>query len=119
MKPFVVVATMCLLSAIAPAAYARTRVSHSTAMIEKGHAIAQSRCAACHGIGPTDRSPLDQAPPFERFAERYPIEQLAEAFAEGIVVGHNEMPPFELQPSEIEALLAYLGSLDRNKRNRD
>ncbi len=86
------------------------------ALIESGHAIARSNCARCHGIGPTDESPLEQAPPFQRIVKRYPIDHLAEAFAEGIVVGHNEMPPFELQPSQIDALLAYLGSLQKPQR---
>ncbi|MGE4064400.1 MAG: cytochrome c [Rhodospirillaceae bacterium] len=79
---------------------------------ERGRAIAQTNCARCHGISARDvTSPLPAAPPFRRFRERYPIEHLAEAFAEGIVVGHAEMPAFEFDPSEIEALLAYLNSI--------
>lgn len=91
-------------------------VSRSPAVIERGRQIARTECSRCHGVGRTDESPNEQAPPFRRIHERYPIEQLAEAFAEGIVVGHAEMPPFELQPDQINALLAYLGSLDRTKR---
>ncbi len=83
-------------------------------IVEEGRAFAASRCARCHGVGRLDESPLEQAPPFRRLHERYPIEQLAEAFAEGIVVGHSDMPPFELTPREISALIAYLGSLEEN-----
>jgi len=115
MKLLIAVTTACAMALIAPAVQAKAKVSVNAALIAKGHAIAQAQCARCHGIGPTDTSPHDQAPPFERFAERYPIEQLAETFAEGIVVGHNDMPPFQFQPSEIEALLAYLGSLERSR----
>ncbi len=80
--------------------------------IEAGHDLAREKCARCHGIGRRDDSPLAKAPPFRRLHERYPIEDLEEAFAEGIVVGHTEMPAFQLQPQEIAALLAYLKSLE-------
>lgn len=88
-------------------------------LIEQGREFARNRCAHCHGIGRLDESPLEQAPPFRRLHQRYPVEQLAEAFAEGIVVGHSEMPPFELQPHEIAALLAYLESLESRGGTRD
>jgi hypothetical protein len=44
-------------------------------------------------------------------ARRYPVESLAEAFAEGITVGHRDMPEFILEPNEIDQLLAFLDSL--------
>lgn len=84
--------------------------------VEAGREIARANCARCHGIGRTDDSPLEQAPPFRRLHERYPIDQLAEAFAEGIVVGHMEMPPFEFQSAQIQALLAYFKSLETTPR---
>jgi len=59
-----------------------------------------------------DESPLPEAPPFRRLHDRYKIDDLAEAFAEGIVVGHKEMPPFEFGPPQINALLAYIKSLE-------
>jgi len=86
------------------------------AEIEAGRDIAQEHCARCHGVGRVDDSPLPQAPPFRRLHERYPVEQLAEAFAEGIVVGHTEMPVFEFEPAQVEALLAYFKSLERRPR---
>ena len=42
---------------------------------------------------------------------RYPIEDLAELLAEGIVSGHPDMPVFTFEPSQIDAILAYLNSL--------
>jgi cytochrome c len=93
-----------------PASYA------GSSQVELGRSIAQEHCARCHGVGRTDESPLEQAPPFRRLHERYPVEQLAEAFAEGIVVGHTEMPPFAFKPAEVQALLAYLKSLERQSR---
>jgi cytochrome c len=98
---------------LAAACTATPQVASDAASIEAGHDLARAYCARCHGIGRADESPFDAAPPFRRIHQRYPIEQLAEALAEGIVVGHVEMPAFELQPAEIAALLAYLKSLER------
>jgi len=39
------------------------------------------------------------------------VEHLAESLAEGIVVGHNDMPEFLFEPDDVEALLAYIASL--------
>jgi mono/diheme cytochrome c family protein len=90
--------------------------SRDAALLEAGRDLVHSQCARCHGVGRMDDSPLAEAPPFWRLHERYPVEQLGEAFAEGIVVGHSEMPAFQLQPHEVAALLAYLKSLERRPR---
>jgi cytochrome c len=87
--------------------------ARETALLDAGRDLVHRQCARCHGVGRMDDSPHPEAPPFRRLHERYPIEQLGEAFAEGIVVGHAEMPAFELQPREVAALLAYLKSLER------
>ena len=83
--------------------------------VERGRAFAQKNCATCHAIGPTGPSPYNRAPPFRTLHERYDVEGLAEALAEGIVVGHTgarQMPEFVLSPAEIDDLLAYLKSLE-------
>lgn len=76
-----------------------------------GARIAQTNCAACHAIGPSGESPHPEAPAFHRLGERYPPEALAEAFAEGALVGHDDMPQFVLEPDEIEDLIAHLRSV--------
>jgi mono/diheme cytochrome c family protein len=78
---------------------------------KRGRAIAETKCARCHAIGVEGQSPVALAPPFRVLPQRYPVEHLAEALAEGIVVGHPMMPEFTLQPPEIDALLTYIGSL--------
>ncbi len=80
---------------------------------ERGRAIATAKCARCHAIGTEDASPVALAPPFRLLPQRYPVDHLAEALAEGIVVGHPMMPEFALDPPEIDALLSYIGSLSR------
>ena len=56
-----------------------------------------------------------KSPPFRLLARKYPLSNLEEALAEGIVVGHEglEMPQFRLSPAQIEALLAYLRSIQK------
>jgi cytochrome c len=78
----------------------------------------QTHCATCHAIGRTGASPYAPAPPFRTLNERYDVEALAEALAEGIVVGHRgarQMPQFVLTPAEIDDLLAYLVSLETTR----
>jgi len=77
-----------------------------------GEAIARRDCGGCHAVGRSDASPLPQAPRLRDLHRRYPVEQLGEALAEGIVVGHGPMPQWVLEPPEIEALTAYLKSLE-------
>jgi mono/diheme cytochrome c family protein len=85
--------------------------SSQTTPSERGQTIAEKQCARCHAIGPTGNSPMGLAPPFRDLSQRYPIETLAEALAEGIVTGHPAMPVFTFHPREIDALLAYINSL--------
>ena len=56
-------------------------------------------------------SPLSEAPPFRTLHERYPVEDLAESFAEGIRTGHPSMPEWRLDAAEINDLIAYLKTL--------
>lgn len=79
--------------------------------VRRGHIFAQANCARCHAIGPTGDSPLKAAPPFRGLHRNYPVEQLEEAFAEGIVTGHAAMPEFQLDPGQSSDLIAYLKSI--------
>ena len=79
----------------------------------RGERLAQDRCAACHAVGRTDPSPRANAPAFRDLHRRYPVEQLAESLAEGIVTGHPDMPEQAFSPEEVNALITYLRSLER------
>ena len=80
-------------------------------LIARGAAFAATNCAACHAIGATGNSPHDTAPRFREIGRRYPVSQLSEAFAEGIVTAHPGMPEFVLTPDDNRALIAYLESV--------
>jgi len=77
-----------------------------------GFVFVKTWCSMCHAIGLHDESPLAIAPPFRTLHERYPIESLEEAFAEGIVTGHPTMPQFQLDAAQINALMAYFKTLE-------
>ncbi len=76
-----------------------------------GKAFVQSNCARCHAVGLNDDSHMPEAPAFRTLHNRYPIDSLAESFAEGIVTGHPAMPQFELSIDTINDMLAYMKSL--------
>ena len=80
---------------------------------QRGRALALANCARCHAIDKVSASPLSIAPPFRTLHQRYPVETLDEALAEGIVTGHPTMPEFRLEPDQIGDFIAFLKSLER------
>ncbi|MEH6404719.1 MAG: cytochrome c [Sneathiella sp.] len=79
--------------------------------ISNGRAIADQYCARCHNVIAQGVSPFQPAPPFRELASRWPLENLEESLAEGISVGHEAMPEFQLNTDEIEDLLSYIQSI--------
>jgi mono/diheme cytochrome c family protein len=84
-------------------------------LLKRGRAIAQQNCGRCHSVVARGESANPKSPPFRYLARKYPLNNLEEALAEGIVVGHEgvEMPQFRLSAAQIEALLAYLNSIQK------
>lgn len=95
---------VALASAVAP-------VAAQSPLIRRGQGIAEQLCARCHSVATAGESPMAAAPPFRALPQRYPVEHLAEALAEGIVTGHPAMPQFKFGPAEIDALLSFIDSL--------
>src|SRR5215470_9130606 len=85
----------------------------SAANVAQGRRLAQTNCARCHSIDKAGPSPLRIAPPFRTLHERYPVEDLEEPLAEGIMVGHATMPEFRFDPGQVGDIIAYLKSLER------
>ena len=79
---------------------------------ERGRALAAANCASCHAVAEADVSKVAEAPPFRDLQKKYPVENLQEALAEGISVGHPAMPQFQLTPEQVRDLIAYLKLLD-------
>lgn len=84
-----------------------------TGQPQRGEAFAAANCARCHAIGRTGASPVAAAPVFRDIHRRYPVSQLAESLAEGIMTGHPAMPEFQLNQAQIADFLAYLATLER------
>jgi cytochrome c len=78
-----------------------------------GKAFAQAKCSHCHSIDKVTQSSLAIAPPFRTLHERYPVEALEEALAEGIMTGHPSMPEFRLDPGQIGDLIGFLKTLEQ------
>jgi mono/diheme cytochrome c family protein len=104
MLRLIVIGTMLL----APVTLARAGTE-----VEAGRRLVEANCSSCHAVGPTDKSQHPDAPAFRTLSERYPIDSLAEALAEGISTGHPDMPQFVATPSQIDEIIAYLTSLQR------
>jgi len=99
-------------AAMLAAVFAFPALAQPLADVELGQTLAEEHCATCHAIGLEDESALAEAPPFRTLHENYPVTHLAEALAEGIMVGHPEMPVFVFDPFQIESFLAYLHTLE-------
>ena len=106
------------LAALALSACAHTEAPSAAAArgdIAAGQHLAEINCSACHAIGAEGESRHAAAAPFRTLSENYPINALEEAFAEGVLVGHRDMPEFTLEPAEIDDLLAYIQSVQERR----
>jgi cytochrome c553 len=80
--------------------------------VEAGRGLVQARCASCHAVEMNGVSPRSEAPPLRDLYKRYPVDALRSAFLAGVHVGHRDMPAFRMPADEVEAVLAYLKSID-------
>ncbi|MFM9939158.1 MAG: c-type cytochrome [Hyphomicrobiaceae bacterium] len=113
--------TTCIvpLRTLAPAAIAAFLLLGSSGMSmaqkaplpKEGRDILEANCARCHAVWLDGESPMPKAPRLRDIARKYRPQNLAEAFAEGIVTGHPDMPQFVFRPPEINAIIIYLQAL--------
>ena len=57
--------------------------------VNKGEVLVKQNCSRCHAIGKEGDSPHPQAPPLRILSRKYPIQDIAESLAEGIVSGQT------------------------------
>lgn len=84
--------------------------------IDRGRAIATQNCAGCHAITRKGSSPNRASPPFRTLGQRYNIDDLDEAFVEGMTANHKGMPDFQFSASDTLAMLAYIKSVQPKGR---
>jgi cytochrome c len=80
---------------------------------QRGLFFVRTHCAQCHAIDRVSPSPITAAPPFRTLHRKYPVENLEEALAEGIVTGHPLMPEFHLDLGQVADVIAFFKSLEK------
>lgn len=107
-------AGLVLLHAVA--AFPSIAAAAEPTSVDRGLALVQRNCSQCHAVGPRGDSPNPEAPPLRTLQERYDVDALGEALAEGILTGHPAMPEFRFNPREIGDIVDYLKSLNVARR---
>lgn len=103
--------TLALALAACAGGERRETAPDEAALAAQGRAIAESQCAVCHAVGEFGESPRAAAPPFRRLLSRYDPAALAQDLAEGIRIGHPDMPRFDLPIQGVDSLVAYLRAI--------
>ena len=78
--------------------------------LKRGEKLLADACGSCHAIGRGDSADKN-APPLRTLGQRYAIESLEEALAEGYMTGHPAMPDFQFDADDVGAIIAYLKSI--------
>ena len=107
-----------LAIALVAMCWAQPVLAGKSRLAHEGQALAEKRCGACHATGKAGASPHRLAPPFRSLAYRYPVETLDEALAEGITVGHPDMPSDPWEPADIARFIAYLKEIGPKQPHR-
>jgi cytochrome c len=105
-----------LLAAVLAFGLAVAVMAQDRAIERRGQELLSANCARCHAIGRTGQSTHPEAPPFRTLGSRYPIDALAEALAEGLSSGHPDMPEFRFEVPDVDAILAYLNSIQETQK---
>lgn len=104
--------TVSAAALLALAAFASSVAQAQQPAAQRGVVLARTHCAKCHSIDKLSPSPLAIAPPFRELHKRYPVEQLQEGLAEGLVTGHPTMPEFRFATDQVRDFIAFLKTLE-------
>jgi mono/diheme cytochrome c family protein len=110
------------LAIIVPAAIAilaATGAHAQTGSADDGHRLVQRDCAMCHDVERTGASANPAAPPFRNLHLIYPLNQIAQALAEGTIANHPPMSPYHLSASEIADIVRYLNSIQTDQQSQN
>jgi cytochrome c len=86
------------------AMFAADASAQGTTLQRQGQSIVANKCGSCHAVGRVGESRNPKAPAFRTLQERYPIESLAEALAEGTLSG----APDDFSGREVGAIISYI-----------
>jgi cytochrome c len=88
--------------------------AQDTARQRQGQIIVANKCGSCHAVGRFDESRNPKALALRTLHERYPVESLAEALAEGTIT--PEEPEFSFSSREVRAIIAYISRIQEPTR---
>jgi mono/diheme cytochrome c family protein len=109
---FSIMSRIFLAVAIASSLIPQLAISQDDAeRVRHARELLDANCSRYHATGRTGASPHVAAPPFRTLSRKYPVERLAEALAEGLFVGHPDMPEFVFEPEDVGAIIDYLKSI--------
>jgi mono/diheme cytochrome c family protein len=80
-------------------------------LARRGEAILSGDCAMCHALHGSGFGAPGGIPSFSAIARRSNFTELRRELESGVTSGHPAMPKISLSGGEIEAVLAYLGTL--------
>jgi mono/diheme cytochrome c family protein len=111
----IIARSLAAFAALAASACTTAPRSEGDRLEARGQEIAETHCGVCHAVGATGQSAAPEAPPFRELSRSYRVATLEEALAEGISVGHPAMPQFQFPPDDVDALIAYLESIQERR----
>lgn len=109
----------CLASMLVAAMILSTSAPAQEIAVTQGRRIAEVNCGGCHATGRDGDSAMAIAPPFRSLHMKYPVEDLEESLAEGIMTGHPTMPQFRFDADQIRDFIAYLKTLEAPRKAPD
>lgn len=90
--------------------------SISSSAENRGQEIVEAKCRSCHATRATDESAAPEAPAFRYLAQdNYRVATLQDALLTGIGAGHPPMPVIQLTAAEVDAVIAYLNSIQQER----
>jgi cytochrome c len=109
---FIMKRSAIVLAGVASLAFVGAAAAEDQPSLSAGKRIAAGQCGTCHAIDREGESPNPAAPRFRDLGARYPWDDLREALATGMIIGHPAlMPKPALGPTQIGDLIAYMKSL--------
>ncbi len=106
-----------ILAGALTACAGQKQTADDAALISDGRDIADAHCAACHAVGSFGDSANPDAPPFRTVLSRYGEKNLQDDLIAGIQIAHP-MPEFQINPKGVDALIAYLRTIQDKPQGR-
>ena len=93
------------------AMFAANANAQDTTLQRLGQRIVANKCSSCHAVGRFGESRNPEAPALRTLHERYPVEALEEALAEGTI--SPKEPEFKFSGHEVGAIISYIRMIQK------